>query len=87
VTDQQGLSDLDREILAFERQWWKYAGAKEAAVLDQLGLSMTRYYAALNRIIDKPEALELDPLQVKRLLRLREERRIQRSARRLGFNV
>jgi len=23
------LSDRDREVLAFERQWWKYAGAKE----------------------------------------------------------
>ena len=26
------LSQRDREILAFERQWWKYAGAKEQAV-------------------------------------------------------
>nr|WP_284288396.1 DUF3263 domain-containing protein [Angustibacter aerolatus] len=26
------LSERDREILAFERQWWKYAGAKEQAV-------------------------------------------------------
>ncbi len=23
------LSERDREIIAFERQWWKYAGAKE----------------------------------------------------------
>ena len=23
-----GLSRRDREILAFERQWWQYAGAK-----------------------------------------------------------
>ena len=27
-----GLNDREREILAFERQWWKYAGAKEQAV-------------------------------------------------------
>ena len=26
------LSERDREILNFERQWWKYAGAKEQAV-------------------------------------------------------
>ena len=25
------LSDRDRGILEFERQWWKYAGAKEQA--------------------------------------------------------
>ena len=28
------LSDRDREVLDFERQWWKYAGAKEQAVND-----------------------------------------------------
>ncbi|HEX3336992.1 MAG TPA: DUF3263 domain-containing protein, partial [Jatrophihabitans sp.] len=27
-----GLNRRDREILAFERQWWKYAGAKEQAI-------------------------------------------------------
>ena len=25
--EQPGLSERDREILEFERQWWKYAGA------------------------------------------------------------
>ena len=23
----EGLSDREREMLAFERQWWRYAGA------------------------------------------------------------
>jgi hypothetical protein len=27
-----GLSDRDRQIIAFERQWWKYAGSKETAI-------------------------------------------------------
>lgn len=27
-----GLSARDLEILAFERQWWKYAGSKEQAI-------------------------------------------------------
>jgi hypothetical protein len=26
------LSARDAEILAFERQWWKFAGAKEQAI-------------------------------------------------------
>ena len=26
------LSDRDEQVLAFERQWWKYAGAKEQAI-------------------------------------------------------
>ena len=29
---QPQLSARDQEILAFERQWWKYAGAKEQAI-------------------------------------------------------
>ena len=42
-----GLDERDRQILAFERQWWKYAGSKEQAVHDLFGLSATRYYHCL----------------------------------------
>lgn len=81
------LSDRDREILDFERQWWKYAGAKETAVREKFDMSSTRYYQVLNALIDRPEALEADPLLVRRLRRLRSARQRQRSARRLGFEV
>jgi hypothetical protein len=81
------LSERDREILEFERQWWKYAGAKETAVREQFDMSSTRYYQVLNALIDRPEALEADPLLVRRLRRLRSQRQRQRSARRLGFEV
>jgi hypothetical protein len=85
--DKPTLSDRDREILEFERQWWKYAGAKETAVRDKFDMSSTRYYQVLNALIDKPEALEADPLLVRRLRRLRASRQRQRSARRLGFEL
>jgi hypothetical protein len=39
-----GLSRRECEILAFERQWWKYAGAKEQAIRDLFDMSATRYY-------------------------------------------
>ncbi len=81
------LSDRDREILEFERQWWKYAGAKETAVREKFDMSSTRYYQVLNVLIDRPEALAADPLLVRRLRRLRSQRQRQRSARRLGFEV
>ena len=81
------LSERDREILDFERQWWKYAGAKETAVREQFDMSATRYYQVLNALIDRPEALASDPLLVRRLRRLRAARQRQRSARRLGFEV
>jgi Protein of unknown function (DUF3263) len=82
-----GLSQRDREILEFERHWWKYAGAKEQAVREKFDMSSTRYYQVLNALIDRPEALEADPLLVRRLRRLRASRQRQRSARRLGFEI
>ena len=81
------LSDRDREILEFERHWWKYAGAKETAVREKFDMSSTRYYQVLNALIDRPEALVHDPMLVKRLRRLRTTRQRTRSARRLGFDA
>lgn len=82
-----GLGRRDRDILAFERQWWQYAGAKEQAIKERFDLSPTRYYQVLNEIIDNPAALAEDPLLVRRLRRLRTSRQKTRSARRLGFEV
>jgi hypothetical protein len=81
------ISTRDAEILAFERQWWKFAGAKEQAIRDKFGMSATRYYQTLNALIDKPEALAQDPLLVKRLRRLRASRQRARSAKRLGIDL
>ncbi len=82
-----GLTERDLRILAFERQWWKYAGAKEQAVRELFDMSATRYYQVLNALIDRPQALAADPMLVKRLRRLRASRQRARSARRLGFDV
>ncbi len=81
------LSERDAAILAFERQWWKFAGAKEQAIRDNFQMSATRYYQVLNALIDKPEALVQDPLLVKRLRRLRATRQRNRSAKRLGIDL
>ena len=37
--DDAGLSTRDRKILAFERRWWRYAGAKEQAIRENFGVS------------------------------------------------
>lgn len=79
------LSDRDRRILEFERQWWKYTGAKETAIRELFELTTTRYYQVLNGLLDDPAALEFDPMLVKRLRRMRAGRQRQRSARRLGL--
>jgi Protein of unknown function (DUF3263) len=75
------LSELEMRILAFERSWWRYQGAKERQILEVLGMPVTRYYQLLNILIDRPEAAEFDPILVARLRRRRRARRGLRSAR------
>jgi hypothetical protein len=77
--DQEGLGERELAMLAFERQWWKRAGAKEQAILDAFGLSATRYYQLLNALLDEPAALEHDPVLVQRLRRLRSTRARRRE--------
>ncbi|MCJ0902277.1 DUF3263 domain-containing protein [Rhodococcus sp. ARC_M6] len=82
-----GLTRREHDILSFERQWWKYAGAKEEAIKELFDMSATRYYQVLNALVDRPESLAADPMLVKRLRRLRASRQKARAARRLGFDV
>src|SRR6478752_1970874 len=84
VASRDGLSERDEQVLAFERQWWKYAGAKESAIRELFDMSATRYYQVLNALIDDPAALAHDPMLIKRLRRMRSSRQRARSARRLG---
>ncbi len=72
------LTSHDRRVLEFETLWWKQPGAKEHAIRTEFGgITPTRYYADLNRIIRKPAAVREFPLVVRRLLRIigRDERR------------
>lgn len=78
------LTDLEREMLAFERQWWRRPGAKDSAIRDIFGLSPTRYHQLLSRLIDQPAAFVADPQVVNRLRRRRDERGRLRDGRRLA---
>lgn len=78
------LSRREHEVLGFERQWWRRAGAKETAIRDLFDTTPTRYYQALNALVDRPEALAADPLLVRRLRRLRRARQRTRSSQVLG---
>ena len=84
-TSGAGLSERDRAVLGFERQWWKYSGAKEAAIRELFDMSATRYYQLINSLIDTPEAMEFDPMMVKRLRRMRSSRQASRSANRANI--
>ncbi|NEK57628.1 DUF3263 domain-containing protein [Geodermatophilus sabuli] len=79
-----GLTRREHEMLVFERQWWRRPGAKETAIRDRFGLAPTRYYQVLNALVDRPAALEADPLLVRRLRRVRAARGQRRSSAVLG---
>ncbi len=87
ISNSSGLSELEVKMLDFERQWWRYAGAKESAIKELFDLTPPAYYQMLNNLIDREDALLAEPILVKRLRRLRESRTAARSSTRLGFNL
>jgi hypothetical protein len=79
-----GLTRREHEMLVFERQWWRRAGAKDTAIRTRFGVPPTRYYQVLNALVDRPDALAADPLVVGRLRRVRAARHRRRSDDVLG---
>lgn len=67
------LSDRDRLILDFEARRPGHSAAKEERIRTDLQLAPARYYQLLDRVIDTQEALEQDPMLVRRLRRIRDE--------------
>ncbi len=87
ISNGAGLSELEIKMLDFERQWWRYAGAKESAIKELFDLTPPAYYQMLNNLTDREDAVLAEPILVKRLRRLRESRTAARSSTRLGFNL
>ena len=69
------LIKTDREILDFEAERFKYAGAKDSLIRERWGISSTTYYARLGHLLEDDEALAYAPMLVRRLRRLRDARR------------
>lgn len=78
------LSDRDRALLDFEATWPRHVGAKEEAIRSAFEISPARYYQLVGRLIDTADALEYDPMLVKRLRRIRDSRESARRARSAG---
>jgi hypothetical protein len=72
------LTERDRAILDFERSWWSEPGPKERTIKERFELSSARYYTLLGALIESPDALEYDPLLIRRLRRVKERRRRSR---------
>ena len=86
-----GDPELDpflHQVLDLERSWSPQGGiSKDRIVRERLGISSARYHQLLNRAIDHPASLALDPMLVLRLRRVRWARRAARSAGRLGLGA
>jgi hypothetical protein len=78
------LDDRARAILDFESRWTRHVDAKEEAIRLELELAPARYYQLLGRLIETADALEHDPMLVKRLRRIRDLRARERLARASG---
>lgn len=76
--DGVSLSNVDVEILEFERSWWAGDTPKHEGIVDRFGLTSAEYYQHLNALIDRDEALEHDQMLVRRLRRMRDRRRQER---------
>ncbi|MGA4669053.1 DUF3263 domain-containing protein [Propionibacteriaceae bacterium Y1923] len=81
---EPGLSERDAAILEFEKSWWAADATKSSEIRERFGMSTTAYHQILNALLDDPAALAAQPLLVKRLRRLREQRQRARSASRLA---
>lgn len=64
---QGALSERDRQILALESRTFRYVGAKERAIREEIGISKVAYYVRLNALLDEPAALRAAPSVVHRL--------------------
>lgn len=62
------LTERELAILAFERAWWRFAGAKDEAIRDTFGMSATRYYQTLLALVRRPSAVAHDPAVVRQVL-------------------
>ncbi len=62
------LDSEDRAILDFERGWRHLPGPKDQMIEFLLGLPASMYYEMLRNLVDAPEAMDYDPLTVRRVL-------------------
>lgn len=65
------LNATEQQMLEFEKRSWHYAGAKDRDIVDAFGMTPTRYYQKLARLIMTERAYAYAPMLVDRLLNSR----------------
>ena len=77
------LTERDMAIIDFERSAWKSSETQHQSIRQAFSISPARYYQLRDSLLDKPEALQFDPLVIKRLQR---DRKVRRS-KKLGIST
>ena len=72
------LSDHERALIDFEREWWQLGSRKDVAIRARFEMSASSYYRALHALVDRAGAMQHDPLTVLRLRKRREQARRDR---------
>lgn len=75
---QGELTAQQREILAFEKKFYKYAGVKERAIVTELNMTPIAYYQQVFALLQDPRAHALEPALMSRLGRLNQDRERRR---------
>ena len=79
------LTEQESAVLALEHRHWSAqppvpTGLKESAIRHELGITPTRYYQLLNRLLDAERALARYPVMINRLRAVRDEARVARQS-------
>lgn len=68
------LTDTQKAMLDLAGQSFKYAGSLEDQAKQQFGLTPTRYWQEVNRLINTPDAHQHSPALARRLTQARQPR-------------
>lgn len=70
----------DRMTLDLASRHYAYPAVRDRHVRDQLGMSPARFWQRVAWLLQRPEAEQAMPTEVRRLRRLAEARRVSRSS-------
>lgn len=65
----------DADLISFAARYYRAAGAREAAIKLEFGLTATRYYQAVNAVLDDPARIQALPRKLWPVVRRLDEQR------------
>jgi hypothetical protein len=86
--DNAAFTDDHRAMLDFEATAAGMPhGRKEDLIRQKFNMTSIRYHQVINSLIDHPAALEHNPQLINRLSRIRDKKRVNRSAKQKGITL